>query len=118
METISSGIFRVVDGEVITIDVRKTGTIFLVNHATPGGGGPLTEGQPLRLTMDKSQATGNSNISNAKSTTVTLLFSFSSDSGGRYDWTVAGSEGGDTFPAHVKQAGEGPESVRYRFHIV
>ena len=118
METLSTGIFKVSDGEVIEIDVRATGTVFLVNHAKPGGGAPLKQGQPLRLTMDASQATGKSSIENAKSTTVTLLFSFSGDSGGRYDWTVTGSEGGEPFDSFVEQAGEGPESVRYRFHIV
>ena len=115
MEKISSG-FKVVDGEEITIDVRVSGSEFLVVRS--GGNAPLTEGQPLTLTMDKSQATGASSVTNAKSTTVTLLFSFSGDSGGRYDWTVTGSEGGDSFSAFVEQAGEGPEAVRFRFHIV
>lgn len=112
MNRLPNGVFTVVDGEVITIDVRATGTEFLVNHSKPGGGTPLIKNQPLVLTMNESQATGT-----PKSTTVTLVFSFSDDSGGRYDWTVSGSEGGLPFEDFVEQAGEGPESVRFRFRF-
>ena len=118
METIKAGHFKVSDGEVMTIDIRATGTEFLVNHSKPGGGTPLKKGKPLTLTMDKSKATGTSKIANAKSTTVTLLFSFSGKKDGRYDWTVTGSEGGEPFEDFVDQAGESAESVTLRFHIV
>ncbi|MCA1579291.1 MAG: hypothetical protein LC794_18235 [Acidobacteria bacterium] len=119
MHTIQPGFFRVTDGEVITFDIRSTGapTLFGVNFSIFGTGSPIPEGQLLHVTMDKSRATGSSNISNARSTTLTLLFSFSSNNGGRYDWTVTGSEGG-TFDDFARQAGSGPESVTYTFHIV
>lgn len=118
MKTLSSGIFTVSDGEVVTIDVRSSGTLFGVNHKTPTSKGPLKQGVPLILTMDKSAATGKSTIAGAKSTTLTLTFNFSANKGGKYDWTVTGSEGGDTFDDFVTQAGGTAEAVRYRFHIV
>jgi hypothetical protein len=120
MRTISPGIFEVADGEEITFDVRSTGaeTLFGVNHSIFGGGSPLTEGQPLRVTMDKSRAEDESSIPNARATRLTLLFSFTSNSGGRYEWTVRGSGGGPPFRDFVNQAGALPEATRYRFHIV
>ena len=120
METITPGIFKVGDEEVITIDVRSTGapTLFGVNFSIFGGGMPLNEGQPLHLTMDKAQATGNSNIPNARSAPLTLLFSFSSNSDGRYDLTMRGSEGGDTFRDFIRQTGSTAEATTYTFHIV
>ena len=120
MNTISPGFFRVSDGEVITIQVSSTGapTQFGVNHSIFGGGTQMKEGHPLQVTMDKSQANGTSNIPNAKSTTLTLLFSFTSNSGGRYDLTMTGSGGGDTFQDFASQAGATPKAVKYTFHIV
>jgi hypothetical protein len=120
MNTIQPGFFRVTDGEVITFDIKSTGAplLFGVNFSGFDRGGPVTEGQPLTVTMDKSKANDNSNIPNAKSTTLTLLFSFSTNNGGRYDWTVTGSGGGDRFDDFARQAGSGPEAVTYTFHIV
>jgi hypothetical protein len=68
--------------------------------------------------MDKSKANGESNFPNAKSTNMTLLFSFTTNQGGRYDWTMTGSGGGDTFTAFTAQAGKLPKAVTYTFHIV
>jgi hypothetical protein len=120
MQIKSPGVFQVKDGEVITIDVKSTGTptLFGVNYSIFGGGSPLQEGQPLKLTMDKSKAQGNSTIPNAKSTPLTLLFSFSSNSGGKYDWTVTGDVPGDSFPDFTRQAGNTPKATTYTFHIV
>ncbi|HKX84340.1 MAG TPA: hypothetical protein VJL58_08975, partial [Pyrinomonadaceae bacterium] len=55
METIDPEVFKVSDGEVITIDVRRTGaqTLFGVNLTAFKRKGPLTEGQSLNLTMRK-----------------------------------------------------------------
>ena len=119
MIIIQPGFFRVTDGEVITFDIRSTGapTLFGVNFSVFGSGSPVPQGQPLRVTMDKSRANGSSNIPNARSTTLTLLFSFSTNNGGRYDWTVTGS-GGGSFDDFARQAGSGPEAVTYTFHIV
>ena len=120
MNTLSPGIFQVSDGEVITIDVRSTGapTLFGVNFSMFGAGMPLNEGQPLQLTMDKSRATGASNVPNAKSTPLTLLYSFSSNDGGRYDLTMTGSNGGAPFKDFIGQAGSTAEASTYTFHIV
>jgi hypothetical protein len=118
MRIIQPGFFRVTDGEVITFDIRSTGapTLFGVNFSMLGTGFPIREGEPLIVRMEKNRATGSSNIPNARSTTVTLLFSFSSNNGGRYDWTVTGSEGGQ-FDDFARQAGSGPDAVTYTFHI-
>jgi hypothetical protein len=120
MVTLTPGVFQVNDGEIVTIDVRSTGapTLFGVNFSIFGGGTPLNEGQPLQIRMDKSRATGGSNIPNAKSTPLVLLFSFSSNNGGRYDWTVTGSNGGAPFQDFVRQAGSTAEAATYTFHIV
>lgn len=118
MKIKSPGVFEVKDGEVIKIDVRATGTLFGVNHSINGAGAPLQQGQPLQLRMDKSAAQGASFIPNARSTDVLLLFNFSGDSGGRYDLTVTGDPGGDSFPDFAKQAGKLPKSTTYTFHIV
>ena len=118
MEVISTGAFKVRDGELITLNVTSSGTLFGVNFSLFGGGAPLTEGQPLQVRMDKSKATGNSVVPNATSTPLTLLFSFSGNSGGRYDWTVTGDPGGASFPDFVRQAGATPKATTYTFHIV
>ena len=120
MQTIKRGLFKVTDGEEITINIRSTGakTLFGVNCAVFDEDLIVPEGQPLKVTMDKSRASGESNFPNAKSTNLTLLFSFSTNQGGRYDWTMTGSEGGDTFTAFAKQSGKTPKAVTYTFHIV
>ncbi len=120
MQTKSPGIFQVRDGEVITIDVKSTGaqTLFGVNYSVFGGGSPVIEGQPIKVTMDKSKAQGNSSIPGAKSTPLTLVFSFSSNSGGKYDLKVSGDAGGDTYTDFTQQAGKGPKAITYIFHIV
>ena len=117
MKVLATGAFQVTDGEEITIDVKATGTLFGVNFSLSGIGSPLTKGQPLKVTFDKSQATRKSKIPNAKAAKLTLLFSFSGNNGGRYDLTVAGS-GNESFPDFVQQAGNTPMSVDYVFHIV
>lgn len=120
MQKKSPTAFQVRDKEVITINVKSTGaaTLFGVNHSIFGGGAPLQEGQPLQITMDKQKAQGDSTISNAKSTQLTLLFSFTSTSGGKYDLTMTGDPGGDTFTDFTRQAGSTPKAITYTFHIV
>jgi len=120
MQILSPGVFQVADKEVITIDVQSTGatTLFGVNYSLNGSGAPLTAGQPLKLTMDKTKANGTSFVPNAKSAELTLLFSFSSTSGGRYDVKISGSGGGPAFNTHANQAGNTPEAIGCIFHIV
>jgi hypothetical protein len=120
MNTIAPGVFSVNDQEQITIDVRSSGapTLFGVNFSIFGGGAPLQQNVPLVVVMDKKKAMGNSNIPNAKSTTLALLFSFTSNSGGSYDVTTTGSAGGTPFPDFVRQAGSTPDAIIYTFHII
>ena len=118
MKVLSSGAFQAADGEIITITVRSSGTLFGVNFSIFGSGSPLTAGQPLTVTMNKSKARGNSTVPNAKAARMTLLFSFSGSSGGRYDLTVTGNSGNESFPDFVRQAGNLPKAITYVFHIV
>lgn len=119
MIVLAPGVFQVTDQEVITIDVQSTGTttLFGVNYSIHGSGKPIKQGVPAQITMDKSKAKGGSFIPNAKSTPLTLLFSFSSSSGGRYDLTLTGSDGG-SFDDFAEQIGNTPESTTYAFHIL
>ena len=120
MEKLSTGVFKVVDGEKVTFDVSASGTLFGVSHrVSGGGGGPLTQGQPLTLTMNKEEADGVSeDVPNARTTVVTLTFSFSNKKDGRYDWTITGSDGGEPDSDFTRQAGAGPRIIRFLFHIV
>jgi hypothetical protein len=121
MEKISSGIFKVVDGEEITIDVRRTGaqTFFGVNHKAFSSEGPLKEGQPLRVTMKKDDLDEvSTEVPGAKVTTITLGFTFNSPKDGRYDWTMTGSNGGDPVTGFSRQAGGTMKAVTFTFHVV
>jgi hypothetical protein len=120
METIDPEVFKVSDGEVITIDVRKTGaqTLFGVSHTAFKHSGPLTDGEPLNITMSKDDEMEDSTeFSNGKFTTITLTFSFNTQQGGQYDWTMSGSQGG-TFQGISRQAGGLAKSVTFFIHIV
>jgi hypothetical protein len=119
MQIISPGVFRAQDKETITIDTKATGTLSLINASIYGGTKvPVTTGKPIVIKLDKSKANHGSFVPNAKSTDLTLLFSFSGDNGGRYDLTTTGDPGGDSFPDFVDQAGNTPETTTYTFHIV
>ncbi|HKO60474.1 MAG TPA: hypothetical protein VJV03_04885 [Pyrinomonadaceae bacterium] len=120
MQKKSPTAFQVRDKEVITINVKSTGTatLFGVNYSIFGAGTPLKEGQPLQITMDKQKAQGNSTIPNAKSTPLTLLFSFTSATGGKYELTMTGDAGGDSITDSTRQAGSSPKAILYTFHIV
>ena len=120
MQSIAPGVFQVTNGETITIDAKSTGsqTLFGVTYSIFGGGSPVKEGQPIKITMDKTKAQGGSTVPNAKSTNLTLVFSFTSNSGGRYEWTMTGSGGGDPFDDFTDQAGKTPNTIFYTFHIV
>ena len=119
MQTLDTGIFQVQDGETVSIDVRSTGTstLFGVNCSIDGQAIPVVQGQPIRIHFDKSQAHGPSFIANAKSTNVTLLFSFTSQSGGKYELTFSG-DGGGTASGIAEQVGNTPQAIVYTFHIV
>ena len=120
MQILAPGVFQFADKEVVTVDVQSTGapTLFGVNFAIEGSGAPLTAGQPLKLTIDKSKATGASFLPTGKSSEFTLLFSFSSSSGGKYVVKISGSGGGPTFNTQASQVGNTPEAIPFIFHIV
>lgn len=120
MQVLSPGVFQVRDGEFVTIDVSATGaqTLFGVNYSIFGGGKPIQEGQPAQIKMDKSKAQDSSFIPGARATDLTLLFSFNSSSGGRYDLTVTGDSGGDSYDDFANQHGIIPAHIPYTFHIV
>lgn len=119
MENIGVRTYKVHDGEEVTFNIRSTGnaTFFGVNYSVAGHGFPLKEGEPFVLTMDKSSATGSSSIPNAKRTNVTMLFSFTSSNGGKYDIEITGTPDGRD-EDRVEQDFEDPGSRTYRFHIV
>src|SRR5437016_3924636 len=117
MQKLSPGTFQGNDGEAVTIDVTSTGaqTLFGVTASMNGEAVPV-QGQRITITLDKSKAHGESFITNAKSTILTLEFNFTSQSGGRYELTLNGSGGGGTFTGSVDQVGITPEAINYIFH--
>ena len=121
MQILSPGVFRVTDGETVIVDVRATGnqTQFLVNYAIFDGteGNRIHEGEPARIVMTKARATGPSTIPNARTTVLTLTFTFNSISGGSYELTVSG-DGPQTHPDFADQHGNIPAVIPYTFHIV
>lgn len=119
MQVLAPGVFQVINGEIIIIDVRRTGTqtLFGVNYSIFGGGGQMHEGHPVQIRMDKSKATGASFVPGARSAVLGLVFSFNSNNGGRYDLTLTGSDGG-SFDDFAEQAGNVPAGIPYTFHIV
>jgi hypothetical protein len=119
MQTLGMGVFRVQDGETVSFDARSTGasTLFGVTASLSGQTIPVVAGQPIRVRLDKSQAQDPSFIPGAKSTNVTLMFSFTSESGGRYDITLSGDAGGDSDSSAAEQVGNLPQAIVYIFHI-
>lgn len=120
MKSIAPGVFQVTNGETITIDAKSTGsqTLFGVTYSIFGGGSPVKAGEPIKIVMDKSKAQGGSTVPDAKSTNLTLVFSFTSASDGKYEWTMSGSGGGEPFSDFADQAGTTPSTTFYTFHIV
>jgi hypothetical protein len=121
MKILDDGIFQVRDGEVVTLDIRSTGaeTLFGVVYSiyAEAEQGIIPGGSPFRITMDITQAEGDSDIPNARSTVLALTFSFTSASGGRYDLTVRGRDKTPSYPDFAIQAGRGPTQIPYTFHI-
>lgn len=119
MQILSPGAFQTRDGETITIVTKAAGTLSLITASIYNGVTvPVTQGKPIVIKLDKSKANHGSFVPNAKSTDLTLLFTFSGANGGRYDLTTTGDPGGDSYPDFVDQAGNTPEKTTYTFHIV
>jgi hypothetical protein len=121
MRRLPSGAFLADDGEILTLDIASTGaqTLFGVNFSLGGSGSAIPQGQPFQITLDKSKATGGSDIPGARSTVLTLTFSFSSKQGGRYEYTMSGDPAGDPpLNRRAVQAGKLPTVNTFIFHIV
>jgi hypothetical protein len=121
MKKLPSGALQAKDGEVLTLDIKSTGaqTLFGVVFSLGGSGSSIPEGAPFQITLDKSKATGGSDIPGAKSTVLTLTFNFTSAQGGKYEYTMAGAPEGDPpLKRKAVQAGKLPTVNNFIFHIV
>lgn len=120
MQELPSGAYQAKDGEVLNLDAKSTGatTLFGVNYSLGGNGTPIPEGKPFPIKLDKSQASGRSNIPGAKSTTLVLQFSYSSVKGGKYSYTMTGDPVDPAITADAPQAGALPTIHTFIIHIV
>lgn len=120
MKELPSGAYQAKDSEVLTLDIKSTGavTLFGVNYSLGGSGNSIPEGKPFTITLDKSKATGASDIPNAKSTVLTLSFSFSSQKGGNYHYTITGDPADPSITSDAPQAGALPTMHNFIIHIV
>lgn len=120
MQELPSGAYKAKDGEVLTLTVESTGapTLFGVTYALGGRGTPVPEGSPFRITLQKSDATGGSDIPNAKSTVLALAFHFTSPNGGAYHYTIAGNPADPQISGDPTQAGSLPTVDDFIIHIV
>lgn len=120
MKELPNGAYRAKDGEVLTLDIKSTGasTLFGANYSLGGSGSPIPEGQPFTITLRKSAASGGSDISNAKSTVLTLSFSYTSPKGGKYHYTITGDPADPPISADAPQAGAAPTVHNLIIHIV
>jgi hypothetical protein len=99
--------YHVQPGETITIGVQATGTAHLVNYDLDGqGGGPVGAGQPLTFTVTTSTRI------------LTLLFTFSGNSGGKYVVGITSAQGGsDTDVVDQGSFGIPTTAAEYRFQL-
>jgi len=121
MKETPNGAYIAKDGEVLSLDIRSTGasTLFGVNYRLKGGGGsPIPEGSPFAITLKKSEATGGSDIPNAKSTVLSLTFNYTSPKGGKYHYTITGDPADPPINADAPQAGALPTEHNLIIHIV
>lgn len=95
------------NGEVITVQISATGTVFAVSRDLNGESDAAPPSFSFRL--DKSR--------NDPSILV-LFFIFSNNGGGVYSMTVTGSAGGDTAHYSVAQfQNEASNAIAYTFDI-
>jgi len=99
--------YHVQSGESITVSVQATGTVHLVNSDLDGlDGGPLTADESLTFKVTN------------QTRTLTLLFTFSNNSGGEYEVTIKGDQGGeDTDTVDQGSFGIPATSAEYRFQL-
>lgn len=115
-----NGAYIAKDGEVLSLDIRSTGasTLFGVNYSLGGNGSPIPEGQPFPITLRKSAATGESDIPGARSTVLTLTFSYQSANAGDYHYTITSDAGDPSISADAPQAGATATVHNLIIHIV
>jgi len=120
MKALPSGAYLAKDGETLTLNVTSTGTqtLFGVNYSLGGSGSAITSsGTSTQIKLDKSKATGNSDIPGAKSTVLVLIFSYDSPKGGNYKYTITGASGDPPINADAPQAGALPTEHNFIIHI-
>ena len=120
MKELPSGAYLAKDGEVLTLDIKATGaqTLFGVNYSLGGTGAPITApGALTQITLVKNDATGGSDIPNAKSTVLVLTFNFDSGQGGNYSYTITGASGDPPIKSDAPQAGGAPTVHNFIIHI-
>jgi len=121
MTILPSGAIQVRHGEVITLTIRSTGadTNFGVTFALDGSSGVIPGPAPFPITLDWNVATGASDIPGARTNVLGLTFSFTSLSGGQYDYTLAGDpSGAPPIPRQAVQAGSLATFHDFIFHIL
>ena|ERR1051326_6126933 len=97
------------DGETITVAIKENGTKRLVAYNLDGTGAVFPAGN---LTFTLNKATHNQTV-------LVLICTFSSNTGGSYEVTITGSNGGDTSDFTHQQLPSEPEvTLVYRFDIV
>lgn len=107
MIKIASRQYHVQPDETITVDVQSDGTKHLVNYDLDGeGGGPLDAGAPLVFDITTSTRV------------LTFLFTFSSNSDGKYEIGITSDQGGsDTDEVNQGSFGIPSTSATYRFQL-
>lgn len=121
MRILPSGALEVKDGEIITLTVNSTGaeTDFGVVFSLTGQHGRVPSATPFPITLNWKDATGPSDIPGARSNSLVLTFSFTSDDGGQYDYTLAGDPSGvPPLRRRAVQAGEIATVNVFDFHIL
>ena len=99
--------YHVQSGESITVSVQATGTVHLVNSDLDGlGGDPLAADESLTFRVTN------------QTRVLTLLFTFSNDSGGSYEVTIESDQGGeDTDTVDQGSFGIPATATEYRFQL-
>lgn len=105
MQTIETCTYLCKKGETITVATQATNTAHGVNFNLYGVNGAIQQNQPFTFNVDSSKQ---------EPTILTLVFSFSSHNGGRYDVDLKGSAGGSDQDT-VMQDMTPFRSVFYRF---
>jgi hypothetical protein len=97
--------------ELITLKVKSTGTVHLVNQSLNGSGAPMEPDTPLRFRLNPDLVEHNAYV-------LVLFFTFSNTSGGVYEIEVTGSKGGISNYTITQFPGQAANAIAYTFDIV